>query len=107
MSTHFITSDSGTFARIGVNDIDLMSVSTVSGGCFFDNRMTVADFHSLGSTPSLSELLEIAVTGAARRCEKSFNTHGGMFSGPVALLTFTGDILGHILFNIARLKWLP
>ena len=49
-----------------------MSFSTVSGGCFFDNGMTVADFHSLGRTPSLSELLTIAVTGAARRCEKSF-----------------------------------
>ena len=66
-----------------------MSFSTVSCGCFFGKGMTVADFHSLGSTPSLSELLKIAVTGAARRCEQSFNTHGGMFSGPVALLTLT------------------
>ena len=64
-----------------------MSFSTVSCGCFFYNGMSVADFHSLGSTPSLSEQLKIAVTGAARRCEKSFNTHGGMLSGPVALLT--------------------
>ena len=61
----------------------------MSSGCFFGNGMTVADFHSLGRTPSLSELLKIAVTGAARRCEKSFNTHGGMLSGPVALLTLT------------------
>ena len=53
-----------------------MSFPTVSGGCFFDNGITVADFHSLGSTPSLSELLKIAVTGAAVRCEKSFNTQG-------------------------------
>ena len=48
----------------------------MSGGCFFDNGMTVADYHSLGRTPSLSELLKIAVTGAARRCKKSFNTSG-------------------------------
>ena len=37
----------------------------------------------------MSELLKIAVTGVARRCEKSFNTHGGMLSGPVSLLTLT------------------
>ena len=61
----------------------------MSGGCFFDNGMTVADFHSLGSTPSMSELLEIDVTGAARWCEKSFNTHGGMFSGSATLLSLT------------------
>ena len=61
----------------------------MSGGCFFDNRMTVADFHKMSSTHSLSELLNIAVTGAARRCEQFFNTHGGMLSGPVALLTLT------------------
>ena len=36
----------------------------MSGGCFFGNGMTVAYFHSLGSTPSLSELLKIAVNGA-------------------------------------------
>ena len=53
---------------------------SVSGECLFGNGMTVSDFHSLGSTPSLSYLLKIAVTGAARRCEKSFNTHGGMLS---------------------------
>ena len=52
----------------------------MSCGCFFDNGMTVADFHSMGSTPSLSELLKIAMTGAASRCEKSFNTYGGMFN---------------------------
>ena len=69
-----------------------MSFSSVSGGCFFDNGMTVADYHSLGRTPSLSELLKIAVTGAARRCKKSFNTHGGMLSGPVALLTMTFQV---------------
>ena len=61
----------------------------MSGGCFFDNIMTVADFHILGSTPSLSELLKIAVTGAARRCEKTFSTHGGMLSDPLTLLTLT------------------
>ena len=66
-----------------------MSFSTVYGGCFFDNGMTVADFHSIGRTPSLSELLKIAVTGAARRCEKSVSTHDGKLSGPVALLTLT------------------
>ena len=69
-----------------------MSFSTVSGGCFFDNGMTVADFHSLGRTPSLSELLKIAVTGAARRCKKYFNTHGGMLSVPMALLTLTFQV---------------
>ena len=37
--------------------------------------------------PSLRELLNIAVTGAARRCEHSFNAHGGILSGPVALFT--------------------
>ena len=61
----------------------------MSGGCFFDNGMTFADFHSLGSTPSLGELLKIAMTGAARKCKKSFNTNGGMLSSPVALLTLT------------------
>ena len=51
--------------------------------------MRVADFHSLGISPSLSELLKIDVTRAARRCEKCFNTNGGILSDPVALLTLT------------------
>ena len=46
-----------------------MSFSTVSGACFFVNGMTVADFHSLDSTPSPCELVKIVVTGAIRRCE--------------------------------------
>ena len=51
--------------------------------------MTVGDFYSLGITPSMSELLKIVVTRAARRYENSFNTNGGILSGPVALLTLT------------------
>ena len=62
-----------------------MSFSIVTGGCFFDKGITVAVFHSFGSTPSLRELLNIADTGAARRCELSF--HVGILSGPVPLFT--------------------
>ena len=51
--------------------------------------MTVANLHSLASNSSPCELLKIVVKGAARRCEKSVNTHVvGMLSGPVALLSF-------------------
>ena len=64
-----------------------MSLSILTGGCFFDKGITVAVFHSFGSTPSLRELLNIAVTGAARRCEHSFNAHGGILSELVALIT--------------------
>ena len=64
-----------------------MSLSIEPEGCFFDKGITVAVLHSFGSTPSLRELLNIAVTGAARRCEHSFNAHGGILSGPVALFT--------------------
>ena len=64
-----------------------MSFSIVAGGCFFDTGIIVAVFHSFGSTPSLRELLNIAVTGAARRCEYSFNADRGILSGPVALFT--------------------
>ena len=96
MSTHFSTSESNIFARFGVSDIGLMSFSTVSSGCFFDNGMTVAYFHSLSSTPSLSELIKIALTGEARRCEKYFKTHGGMLSGPVALLTLMFSVAASV-----------
>ena len=58
---------------MGVSDIGFMSFSVVTGGCFFDKGITVAVFHSFGSTPSLRELLNIAVTSVATRCEHSFN----------------------------------
>ena len=59
----------------------------VTGGCFFDKGITVADFHNGGRTPFLSELLNIAVTRATRRYEYSFNALGEMLSEPVDLLT--------------------
>ena len=65
-----------------------MSFSIVTGGCYFDKGITVAVFQGFGSTPSLRELLNIAVTGAARRCAHSFNAHVGILSLPVALFTF-------------------
>ena len=74
-------------AIIGVSDNGLMSFSIVTGGCFFDKGITVAVFHSFGSIPSLRELLNIAVTGAARRCEHSVNVHGRILSSPVALFS--------------------
>ena len=69
LSTHLSTTDSNTLASIGLSDIGLISFSSESGGCFFGNGMTVAVFQSLGNIPSLSELLKIAVIGAANRCE--------------------------------------
>ena len=51
----------------------------------------VAVFHRSGRTPSLSELLKIAVLGAANICVVSQYPRGGggVLSGPVALLHFT------------------
>ena len=37
-----------------------MSFSIVTGGCFFDKGITVADFHNAGCTPSVGELVNIA-----------------------------------------------
>ena len=56
---------------------------------FFGNGITLAIFHSMGSTPYLRELLEIAVNGGARTFAWFLNTHAGMLSGPVALLALT------------------
>ena len=42
-------------------------------------------FHSIGSTPSLSELLKIAVNGGARRFAWFLNTHAVMLPCQVAL----------------------
>ena len=53
---------------IGVSEIGRMSFSSEPGGCFFGTGTTVAVFQRSGSLPSLSELLKIAVTGAANRC---------------------------------------
>ena len=69
LSTHLSTIDSNTLASIGVSDKGLISFSSESGGCFFGNGMTVAVFQSSGNIPSLSELLKIAVIGAANRSE--------------------------------------
>ena len=43
-----------------------MPFSIDTGGLVFGNGITLAIFHSIGSTPSLSELLKIAVNGGAR-----------------------------------------
>ena len=42
-----------------------MSFSSEPGGCFFGTGTIVAVFQRSGSLPSLSELMKIAVTGAA------------------------------------------
>ena len=43
-----------------------MSFSIDTGGLVFDNGITLAIFHSIGSTPSLSDWLQLAVNGGAR-----------------------------------------
>ena len=63
-----------------------MSFSITVGGCFLGSGTTVAVFHKSGSTPSRSELLYIAAKGRDKIWEKSLSIHGGMLSGPVALL---------------------
>ena len=65
----------------------ILSFSTVTGICFFDKGITIADFHNVGSTFTLSELLNIAVTCAARRCELSFSTNDGTLFRPLAVFT--------------------
>ena len=93
-----------------------MSLSIETGGCFLDKGITVAVFHSFGSTPSLRELLNIAVTGAARRCEHSFNAHGGIFRRTrsyvhfdvikcqVSVTHINGEFIWQWFFNVKGLK---
>ena len=76
-------------AAIGVSEIGLMSFSIDTVGLVFGNGIPLAIFHSIGSTPSLSELLNIAVNGGARTFAKFLITHGGMLSGPVSFLALT------------------
>ena len=66
-STHFIIIDSNTLAAIGVSEIGLMYFSIdTKGRVVYGNGTTLAIFHFIGSTASLSELLKIAVNGGAR-----------------------------------------
>ena len=65
-SIRSIMSDSNTLASIGVNDIGIMSFSIDTGGFLLGYGITFAVFHSIGTTPSLRELLNIAVKGGAR-----------------------------------------
>ena len=46
--------------------IGLMYFSMDTGGFLLGNGITFAVFHSIGTTPSLRELLNIAVKGGAR-----------------------------------------
>ena len=88
-STYFIIIDSKTFAAIGVIDIGIMSVFTDISGLVFGSGIILADFHTLGRTPSRKEQLKILASGAARQSACSFNIHAGMLSGPVDLLVVT------------------
>ena len=74
---------SKSFANIGVCDMGRFPVSRADVGT------TVAVFQRSGSLLSLSELLKIAVTGAANRSASFVTIHGGMLSCPVAFLHFT------------------
>ena len=70
-------------------DIGLISVFTDISGLVFGSGIILADFHTLGRTPSRNEQLKILASGAARQSACSFNTHAGMLSGPVDLLVLT------------------
>ncbi len=78
--------DSNTFASIGVSAIGLMSFSIGAGGRFSGNGRPVAVFHNFGSTPSRRDLLNIDVIGPDSCWAKYLTIHGGILSGPVALL---------------------
>ena len=86
-STYFIIIDSKTFAAIGVIDIGLMSVFTDISGLVFGSGIILADFHTLGRTPSRKEQLKILASGAARQSACSFNTHAGMLSMKLYVIT--------------------
>ena len=67
----------------------IMSVFTDISGLVFGKGIMLADFHTVGRTPSRNEQLKILAGGAARQSACSFNTHAGMLSGPVDLLVLT------------------
>ncbi len=62
----FTTIVSKTLATMGVSEIGRRSVSIDVGGPFFVSGTTSADFHILGTIPSLRELLKILASGGAR-----------------------------------------
>ncbi len=53
----FMTRDSKVFAAMGFKEMGRRSVSTLLGGRCLDKGMTSEDFHKVGKTPSLNELL--------------------------------------------------
>ena len=79
--TYFIIIDSKTFAAIGVIYIGLMSVLTYISGFVFGKGIMLADFHTVGRTPSRNEQLNILVSGATRELACSFNTTQGCCQG--------------------------
>ena len=83
-STYFIIIDSKTFAAIGVIDVGLMSVFTDISGLVYGSGIILADFHTVGRTPSCNEQLKILASGPPIQSARSFNVP--MLSGPVDLL---------------------
>ena len=63
-STRFIIIDSNTLAAIGISEIGINVFFNRHRWDCFGNGITLAIFHFIGSTPSLSELLKIAVNGS-------------------------------------------
>ena len=61
--SRFITNRSSSHAIRHVSDIGRMSFSMIEGGDFFGRGVSIARFHFSGTSPSLMELLKVAVIG--------------------------------------------
>ena len=75
-----------------------MSFSIVTGGCFFDKGITIAIFHSFGSTLSLRELLHIAP-----QCVNTLSTSMGVFCpDPYTLMFSSANLVSlTLMVNLA------
>ena len=108
--------DSRIFPRTGSNEIGLRSEEIVFGGWTFGAGITIADFQTSGTVPSLTDALNTAVSGSAMSVAKYRSFQLGMKSRPVALWTFmlllrslfvTGPILYHAAQGPTRANYRP